>query len=32
MDHDQQGAVSISEAWDSLELDLKLMEAVNKLH
>ena len=25
---DQQGAVSIGEAWASLELDLNLMEAV----
>ena len=27
-DHDQQGAVSIGEAWASLELDLNLMEAI----
>ena len=28
-DHDQQGAMSIGEAWASLELDLNLMEAEN---
>ena len=27
---DQQGAVSIGEAWDSLKLDLKIMEDENK--
>ena len=26
--HDQQGVVSIGEAWNSLELDLKLMDSV----
>ena len=28
--HDQQGVVSIGEAWDSLDLDLNLMEDENK--
>ena len=27
-DHDQQGAVSIGEAWASLELKMNFMEAV----
>ena len=29
-DHDQQGAVSIGGAWDSLELKLNVMEVSNK--
>ena len=29
LDHDQQGAWSIGEAWASLELKLNLMEAEN---
>ena len=28
-DHNQQGAVSIGEAWDSLYLDLSVLEAEN---